>query len=95
MLAALPACFDPDQPPCAFTCGIASKCPENYTCNKTDNYCHRNDFKGACPFPPPDAATPPDQSATPPDLAPPDLAPPDLAGSARPADGATDGARGG
>jgi hypothetical protein len=43
----LAACFDPQQPGCAFSCATDGLCPSGYTC-QADNICHRNDGQGTC-----------------------------------------------
>jgi hypothetical protein len=53
-------CFDVEEPPCAFACGPARTCPDNYEC-RSDGYCHRKGSTEACMFS--DAAAAPDQSA--------------------------------
>lgn len=78
LATALPGCFQPDLPVCAFRCGTdvgnGRRCPESYTC-QADDYCHLNGSTGACPW---EAGTSTDMAAAAPaDLAP-DLAPPDL-----------------
>jgi hypothetical protein len=53
------ACFSPQQPACAFSCGPAGECPADYACG-ADNLCHRDDGLGQCLIAPqdggPDAA---------------------------------------
>jgi hypothetical protein len=58
--SAAPGCFNPDQPPCAFTCA-AQSCPAGYTCGP-DLICHNPDNPGECDISPPDAS-PPDAAA--------------------------------
>jgi hypothetical protein len=45
-------CFSPDNPACAFQCGAFNNfdCPDSYTCNKNDGYCHLNGSSDPCPF---------------------------------------------
>lgn len=52
---ALGGCFDPDEPPCAFSCGDNGACPTDYMC-LSDGFCHLHGKPGACGFP--DAAQP-------------------------------------
>lgn len=49
---AVAGCFSPDNPACAFQCGSFNNfdCPENYSCNKSDGYCHLNGSTDPCPF---------------------------------------------
>lgn len=35
-------CYDVPQPACGFVCGPAAACPDDYTCNASDNRCHAN-----------------------------------------------------
>ena len=51
------ACFNPDEPPCSFSCGDNNICPDDYTC-QPDGYCHKNGDTSACGFS--DAAVPSD-----------------------------------
>jgi hypothetical protein len=44
---ALPACFNPQQPGCAFSCATDGICPAGYSCG-TDQLCHRTDGQGTC-----------------------------------------------
>lgn len=55
-------CFSPDHPTCAFTCGPAGECPDDYAC-QPDGYCHYHGT-GVCPFPDAGVAdlSPPDMS---------------------------------
>jgi Cys-rich repeat protein len=80
-VAALPfgGCFQPDQPPCAFSCGDNNVCPTGYSC-LDDGYCHRAGHTGSCGFT--------DLSANVSDLSGLDLAPEDLT---MPTDGMLDG----
>ena len=48
------ACFSPQQPACAFSCGPAGACPADFTCG-ADDLCHRNDGHGLCLLAPQDA----------------------------------------
>jgi hypothetical protein len=43
----LPACFNPQQPGCAFSCATDGVCPAGYSCG-TDQLCHRTDGQGTC-----------------------------------------------
>ncbi|HXT97582.1 MAG TPA: hypothetical protein VN853_14875 [Polyangia bacterium] len=45
--ATLTACFNPQQPGCAFSCADAGLCPDGYSC-QTDGLCHRTDGQGTC-----------------------------------------------
>lgn len=45
--AALTACFNPQQPGCAFSCAQDGLCPSGYSC-QTDGLCHRTDGQGTC-----------------------------------------------
>jgi len=45
--AGLPACFNPQQPGCAFSCASDGLCPSGYSC-RGDRLCHRNDGQGTC-----------------------------------------------
>jgi hypothetical protein len=47
---ALPACFNPQQPGCAFSCAGDGLCPSGYTCG-SDQLCHRDDGQGSCSIP--------------------------------------------
>ena len=54
LLAALLApvsCYEPRQPPCAFSCADDGRCPAGFTCG-TDGVCHRDDSEGTCDIPP-------------------------------------------
>jgi hypothetical protein len=62
-LVGLEACFAPEQPPCAFECGPAGECPEDYVC-APDHLCHRADGVGVCRLPPGDGGTSADQGTT-------------------------------
>jgi hypothetical protein len=76
-----PGCFSPDNPVCAYQCTADNNydCPENYTCNKSDGYCHLNGSTGACPFPMQDQSMAPDGAI---DFAPAmDMAGADMAGA--------------
>ncbi len=53
LAVAAAACFSPQQPACAFSCGPAGACPADFTC-AADNLCHRNDGHGLCLLPPQD-----------------------------------------
>lgn len=56
--AAVPACFKPDHPACAFSCADPPHtCPSGYTCG-ADNLCHDPLSTGFCLLEPADAATP-------------------------------------
>jgi hypothetical protein len=56
--AAVPACFKPDHPACAFSCADPPHtCPSGYTCG-ADNLCHDPLSTGFCLLEPLDAATP-------------------------------------
>jgi hypothetical protein len=80
------ACFNPDEPVCAFVCGTGGKCPDNYEC-RADNYCHRKGTTEACPGY--SDASVPDIGM--PDLSMLDLSMPDMS-VMPPQDGAVDGA---
>ncbi|HVV50055.1 MAG TPA: hypothetical protein VHO06_10385 [Polyangia bacterium] len=54
--AGLTACFNPDQPGCAFSCASDGLCPSGYSCG-SDRVCHRTDGQGSCPVPADAAAT--------------------------------------
>jgi hypothetical protein len=41
------ACFNPAQPPCAFSCAYDGKCPSGYTCG-SDLLCHHDGDQGMC-----------------------------------------------
>jgi len=43
----LTACFNPQQPGCAFSCASDGLCPSGYSC-RADNLCHRDDNQGTC-----------------------------------------------
>jgi hypothetical protein len=46
--AAMPACFKPDHPACAFTCiDPPHTCPAGFTCG-ADNLCHDPNNAGIC-----------------------------------------------
>jgi hypothetical protein len=45
--AGLPACFNPAQPGCAFSCASDGLCPSGYSCGG-DLLCHRTDGQGSC-----------------------------------------------
>jgi hypothetical protein len=51
VLAALPSCFSPHQPGCAFSCAADGLCPSGYVCGG-DGVCHRSDGQGTCDIPP-------------------------------------------
>lgn len=53
LAVAAAACFSPQQPACAFSCGPAGACPADFTC-ASDNLCHRNDGHGLCLLAPQD-----------------------------------------
>lgn len=56
--AAVPACFKPDHPACAFSCADAPHtCPSGYTCG-ADNLCHDPNSTGFCSIELVDAAIP-------------------------------------
>jgi hypothetical protein len=50
--AGLPACFNPQQPGCAFSCASDGLCPSGYSCGG-DRLCHRTDGQGTCTASPP------------------------------------------
>jgi hypothetical protein len=54
------ACFNPNQPICAFACGEAGVCPDGYTCG-ADKFCHKIGATGMCPLD--DAAAPTSDAA--------------------------------
>jgi hypothetical protein len=58
------ACFNPNQPVCAFSCAEAGLCPSGYLCG-ADKFCHKEGATGICPLGDGSApdATPPDASA--------------------------------
>ncbi|MBA3461288.1 MAG: Ig-like domain-containing protein [Deltaproteobacteria bacterium] len=41
-LSVTPGCYDVPQPVCGFFCGSGGACPDDYTCNTSDNRCHLN-----------------------------------------------------
>jgi hypothetical protein len=43
------ACFNPNQPICAFSCAEAGLCPSGYTCG-ADKFCHKEGATGICPL---------------------------------------------
>lgn len=43
----LTACFNPQQPGCAFSCASDGICPAGYSC-QSDQLCHRTDGQGTC-----------------------------------------------
>jgi len=43
------ACFNPNQPACAFSCADAGLCPDGYTCG-ADKICHKVGATGVCPL---------------------------------------------
>jgi hypothetical protein len=47
---ALPGCFSPRQPACAFSCAADGLCPAGYSCGG-DGVCHRDDGQGTCEIP--------------------------------------------
>lgn len=49
-VALLPACFNPAQPGCAFSCANDGLCPSGYSCGG-DRLCHRDDGQGSCAIP--------------------------------------------
>lgn len=49
-LLGLGACFEPDEPLCAFQCGDNNLCPDDYLC-LPDGYCHLRGQAGDCKFP--------------------------------------------
>ena len=60
--AAVPACFKPDHPACAFSCAAPPRtCTSGYTCG-ADNLCHDPNSTGFCVIEVADAA-PPDAGA--------------------------------
>jgi hypothetical protein len=71
------ACFNKPQPACAFLCGPANACPDNYTC-AADNRCHLVTASGLaqCQDSLPIDAAPPGDAPLP-DAAPADAAPVD------------------
>jgi hypothetical protein len=45
---AVPGCFHPDKPSCAFSCGEGARtCPAGYTCG-SDNLCHNPNSTAVC-----------------------------------------------
>ncbi len=55
---AIPACFKPDHPACAFSCiDPPHTCPSGFTCG-SDNLCHAPNDPGLCVIELPDAAAP-------------------------------------
>jgi hypothetical protein len=56
LAVAAAACFSPQQPACAFSCGPAGECPADTTCGG-DGLCHRNDGHGLCLLPPQDGGS--------------------------------------
>jgi hypothetical protein len=50
-VAALPGCFSPRQPACAFSCATDGLCPGDYHC-ADDGLCHRDDGQGMCTLAP-------------------------------------------
>ncbi len=48
---ALTACFNPQQPGCAFSCATDHLCPSGYSCGP-DQLCHREDGQGSCTLTP-------------------------------------------
>jgi hypothetical protein len=50
------ACFSPQQPACAFSCGPGDACPADFTC-RGDGLCHRDDGHGLCLLPPQDGGS--------------------------------------
>jgi hypothetical protein len=52
LLALAPAgCASQVTPACSFQCGDFNNfaCPQDYTCNKDDGYCHYLGMAGSCP----------------------------------------------
>jgi hypothetical protein len=47
---ALPGCYSPIQPGCAFSCAADGLCPAGYSCGG-DGVCHRDDGEGTCQIP--------------------------------------------
>jgi hypothetical protein len=47
---ALPGCYSPSQPVCAFSCAADGLCPAGYGCG-ADGVCHREDGQGTCEIP--------------------------------------------
>jgi hypothetical protein len=43
------ACFNPNQPACAFSCAEAGVCPDGYSCG-ADKICHKVGATGVCPL---------------------------------------------
>jgi hypothetical protein len=43
----LAGCFNPQQPPCGFSCAGDGLCPSGYSCG-ADRLCHRDDGQGIC-----------------------------------------------
>ena len=72
---ALPACFNPQQPGCAFSCANDGLCPSGYSCG-SDKFCHRDDGQGSCSITT-DAAS---DAAKPADAKPADAKPADATG---------------
>jgi hypothetical protein len=56
LAVAAAACFSPQQPACAFSCGPAAACPVDYTCGG-DGLCHRDDGHGLCLLAPQDGGS--------------------------------------
>jgi hypothetical protein len=57
LAATLPACFNPEQPACAFSCVTAPHaCPPNYAC-QSDGLCHNDKSPGICMLDPIDGAS--------------------------------------
>jgi hypothetical protein len=50
-LAAPASCYEPRQPPCAFSCATDGVCPSGFTCG-ADGVCHNDDHPGTCDIPP-------------------------------------------
>ena len=42
-----PSCYQPHQPPCAFSCAADGLCPSGFTCGG-DGVCHRDGAQGIC-----------------------------------------------
>ena len=53
LLAALvvtASCYQPHQPPCAFSCAADGLCPSGFSCGG-DGVCHRDDTQATCDIP--------------------------------------------
>jgi hypothetical protein len=49
VLALLVGCYDVPTPVCGFSCVQESECPDGYTCNSSDRFCHLNGSLTTCP----------------------------------------------